>query len=123
MVSPGEILSAFQAAAPLIKKHKDRELLEKFLDLQMKVSEFHHQNEVLHEELRTLRRKMQEFESLTWDSDGEVYRKAGDPMPFCPQCREDSEKVIHLRRAERGFYCSVCGFLIGDNGTIGAMCG
>lgn len=66
------------------------------------------------EEIRELKNKIEEKESLIFD--GKFYLKEGDNIPFCPTCWESNKKAIHLINrcdASYGIYkefeeCPVC---------------
>lgn len=72
------------------------------------------------EEIRQLKSKLDERQTITYDPKTEMYWSDGDESPFCTKCHELDGKFIHLQFIEAKvsngyvpgsaakFYCTTC---------------
>ncbi|MCT7584280.1 hypothetical protein N5U55_09170 [Aliarcobacter butzleri] len=95
------------------QKFKIAELISSLADLKTELADVKINLINKDEEIRKLKEKIIEKESLTFD--GQLYWKEKDKTPFCPVCKEKDGKDIHLTFYEKssGFYgqdysCKVC---------------
>ncbi|EKO3399611.1 hypothetical protein KW542_21340 [Vibrio fluvialis] len=80
------------------------------------------------EEIRQLKGKLSELETIKYDAQTELYWADGDKSPYCPVCYENDRKLIHLvftafKKNQQDYplhLCNVCGnkFYNGSQGRI-----
>lgn len=95
------------------RKLKIAELISSLADVKIELAEVQDLVRNKDDEIRKLKEKINEKESLTFD--GQLYWKEEDKTPFCPVCKEKDEKNIHLTFFEKGsgyygqdYTCKVC---------------
>jgi regulator of replication initiation timing len=106
------IISDVKEVADLVKQLGNIDLHRRILDLQSEIVELMQENLSLKEKNGHLEASLRMRDELKFKKP--FYFKDGDDVPFCPQCWEAKQALIHLngpnhnRDGSEYYYCNNC---------------
>jgi len=109
-----DIIANVKEVADLIKGLGNIDLYRKILDLQGEIVELTTQNHQLETESSDLKTLLDVKGKMKWEKP--VYRMEGEADPYCAQCWEASQKLIHLGDRPNGTWkCKNCDTVFSQN--------
>jgi hypothetical protein len=106
---------------------RNSELKQKLAAVQVECANIAEENVRLREECSALKDKLRIREELQWDETvGAYFRLAASGSkegPYCPSCRDGSDKVVRMAKDGEEFRCTVCKRPLGLGASRGATFG
>ncbi len=107
------ILDTFKSIYDIAIGYKNAELNQEILEGQKQLFDLTNENQVLKDEIHSLKEKLELKGKMDFDDDKGMYFIEGEKTPYCPLCWDNEKKAIHLRMKElsngdHSFRCPKC---------------